>query len=74
MQPKYATMATWTALTNMSRSTAYNLLGARKLRAIKVGSRTLIDVEAGLAWLASQPIADISTGRAAQAHQMAEAA
>jgi hypothetical protein len=47
----------------MGRSSVYEALGRGDLRAIKLGVRTLIDVEAGLAWLASMPAAEITTGR-----------
>jgi hypothetical protein len=47
----------------MSRSCAYEALGRGDLRAIKLGTRTLIDVDHGLAWLASMPAAEIATGR-----------
>lgn len=50
-------------MTGMSRSVTYEALGRGDLRAIKLGTRTLIDVEAGLAWLASMPAAEITTGR-----------
>lgn len=57
--PKYATVDNWTALSGLGRSSTYYLLAQQKLRAIKAGRRTLIDVDHGLAWLASQPAADI---------------
>jgi hypothetical protein len=41
----------------MSRTATYYALGRGDLRAIKIGNRTLIDVEAGLAWLRSLPSA-----------------
>jgi len=44
----------------MSRSGTYLAIGRGDLRAIKVGQRTLIDVPHGLAWLNSQPPAEIS--------------
>jgi hypothetical protein len=47
----------------MGRSSVYEALGPGDLKAIKLGVRTLIDVEAGLAWLASMPAAEITTGR-----------
>jgi hypothetical protein len=47
----------------MGRSSVYEALGRGDLKAIKLGVRTLIDVEAGLAWLASMPAAEITTGR-----------
>jgi hypothetical protein len=47
----------------MGRSSAYEALGRGHLRAKKLGSRTLIDVEHGLDYLASLPAAEITTGR-----------
>jgi hypothetical protein len=49
----------------MSRTATYYALGRGDLKAIKVGARTLIDVEAGLAWLRSLPAAEIRAPRAA---------
>jgi hypothetical protein len=43
----------------MSRTATYLALGRRDLRAVKCGNRTLIDVDAGLAWLRSLPQAEI---------------
>ena len=60
---KYAPIPNWCAMTGMSRSVTYEWLGRGDLRAIKLGTRTLIDVEHGLAQLASMPAAEISTGR-----------
>lgn len=64
MQPKFATIENWTALSGLGRTKSYHLISQGKLRAIKAGKRTLIDVDAGLAWLNSQPAADIRCGRA----------
>ena len=61
--PRYASVPVWCATSGMSRSTTYEALGRGDLRAIKLGARTLIDVEAGLAWLGSMPAAKITTGR-----------
>jgi hypothetical protein len=47
----------------MRRSTVYEEPGRGNLKAIKLGVRTLIDVEHGLAWLTSMPPAKITTGR-----------
>lgn len=59
--PAFAAITpTWLAISGMSRSATYRALGRGELRAIKLGSRTLIDVEAGLAWLRSQPLARIA--------------
>ena len=57
--PAYATMADWLTLSGMSRSGTYEALGRGDLRAIKLGARTLIDVQHGLAWLASLPTASV---------------
>jgi hypothetical protein len=43
----------------MSRSVTYEALGDGRLRAVKLGNATLIDVEHGLSYLASLPAADI---------------
>jgi hypothetical protein len=61
--PRYASITSWGLLSGQGRSATYEALGQGHLRAIKLGSRTLIDVEHGLAWLASMPAAKITTGR-----------
>lgn len=63
VQPKYATLETWTALSGISRTKSYYLLAEGKLRAVKAGRRTLIDVDAGLAWLRDQPAPEIKCTR-----------
>jgi excisionase family DNA binding protein len=60
MEPQFATISNWTSLSGISRAQTYNLLADGRLRAVKVGSRTLIDVPAGLAWLKAQPAAKIT--------------
>ena len=62
-RPKYCSIADWGAISGMSRSTTYEALGRGDLRAIKLGVRTLIDVEHGLGYLKSLPIAEFTTGR-----------
>ena len=64
--PKYSPIQNWCALSGMGRTSTYAALGRGDLRAIKAGSRTLIDVEAGLAWLASLPAARIRAPREAR--------
>jgi hypothetical protein len=59
LTPKFGTIDTWIALSGMGRRTTYDELGRGNLRAVKVGTRTLINIEAGLAWLHSQPAARI---------------
>ncbi len=46
---KFAAIPTWCAISGLSRTGTYHALGRGDLKAIKVGSRTLIDVEAGSA-------------------------
>ena len=58
--PAFATLADWQRLTGISRSRTYELLAAGHLRAVKLRSRTLIDVEAGLAWMRTLPAAEIA--------------
>jgi hypothetical protein len=58
--PAFATLKTWTQLSGVGRSTTYKLLGSKHLQARKVGNRLLIDVQHGLAFIRSQPIAEIS--------------
>jgi hypothetical protein len=48
----------------MSRAAVYDALSRGDLRARKLGARTLIDVQHGLAWIDSQPEADIRLRRA----------
>lgn len=63
--PKYAPIKPdWCAISGMSRRKTYEELGNGNLKAIKVGTRTLIDVEAGLAWLRTLPAAQIRPSRA----------
>lgn len=57
--PKFAPLPHWCALSGMSRTATYNALGRGDLKAIKIGARTLLDVDAGLAWLRSLPAAQI---------------
>jgi hypothetical protein len=60
MEPKFATIDGWCALTGMGRRVVYDLLGTGDLKAVKVGARTLVDCEHGLAYLRSCPAAVIA--------------
>jgi hypothetical protein len=62
-RPKYCAINDWCDLSGMRRSSVYLALTRGDLRAIKLGKRTLIDAEHGLAWLAGRPLADIRTGQ-----------
>jgi hypothetical protein len=57
--PKFAPLPQWCAISGMSRTATYNALGRGDLKAIKIGSRTLLDVDTGLAWLRSLPAAQV---------------
>jgi len=59
ISPAYASIVDWCRLTGMGRSTTYEALGRGDLQAIKLGTRTLIDVAHGLAWLATLPVASV---------------
>jgi hypothetical protein len=61
--PARATVANWCSQSGMSRSATYRALSAGHLTAVKMGSRTLIDVPHGLAWLDSLPRATFSPVR-----------
>ncbi len=60
--PARATVPTWCRISDMSRSAAYRALAQGHLKAVKMGSRTLIDVPHGLAWLNSLPAATFRAG------------
>jgi hypothetical protein len=59
MTPIYADLKTWSKMTCMNRSAIFTALARKELTAIKLGRRTLIEVEPGLAWLESLPKAEI---------------
>jgi hypothetical protein len=63
--PKFASIPKWQALTGMSRTGTYKALGRGELKVIKLGSKLLLDVDHGLAWLRSQPAAEIRAPKAA---------
>lgn len=53
--PRYASVDEWTRLSGISRTVTYDRIAKGELKAVKVGRRTLVDVEHGLSWIASQP-------------------
>jgi hypothetical protein len=57
--PQFTTIEGWCSISGMGRRVTYDEIGRGNLKAIKVGARTLIDVEVGLAWLRSRPPAAI---------------
>ena len=62
--PAFSTINGWCSISGMGRTAVYKAMSRSDLKAIKVGNRTLIDVEAGLAWLRGLPKAAIRLGRA----------
>jgi hypothetical protein len=52
------------SISGMGRTATYEWLGRGALHSIKLGTRVLIDVEAGLAWLATLPPAQIAAPKA----------
>lgn len=63
--PAYAPILVWCRLSGMSRSGTYISLGRGELRGKKIGARTVIDVAAGLAWIAGLADATIRAPRGA---------
>ncbi|WP_428490114.1 hypothetical protein [Rhodopila sp.] len=63
--PKFMTIDGFTEWSGLGRTRIYYLLGGGDLKAIKVGRRTLIDMEHATEWLSSRPAADIRTVRRA---------
>lgn len=59
MQKRYVPLPDWYALSGMRKTKTYEWLGLKRLRAIKVGKRVLIDLPHGLKALASMPRANI---------------
>ena len=63
--PAFASIKRWCEISGLGRSVIYQMLGDGRLRAIKAGNRTLIDVHAGLAYLNTLPTATIRAPRKA---------
>ena len=64
--PKFATIDNWLRISGMGRRTTYDEIGRGNLKAIKLNGRTLLDVEAGLAWMRSLPAPSIRAPRERQ--------
>ena len=56
---EFATLSDWLVISGMGRTVTYEALARGDLRAIKLGTRLLIDVPHGLAWLRTRPPANI---------------
>jgi hypothetical protein len=61
---KFTPIPDWLEMSGMKRTGCYNALARGHLKAIKLGNRTLIGVEAGLAWLRSLPAPQIRAPKA----------
>jgi excisionase family DNA binding protein len=58
LRPKFVSVRDFAKLSGIGRTNIYAHLAKGNLRAVKVGGQTLIDADAGLAWIASQPAAE----------------
>jgi hypothetical protein len=62
--PKFAPIEPdWCTISGMSRRMTYEEIGRGNLKAVKLGTRTLVDVEHGLEYLRSLPAAKIRPSR-----------
>ena len=66
VQPSFVSIKEWCRISGMGMTSAYAALARGELAAIKLGRRTVIDLEAGLAWLRSRPVWSPSGPVAAQ--------
>jgi excisionase family DNA binding protein len=57
VEPRLLSVEQTAIMLGVGSSTVYNLIGAKKLAAIKIGDRSLIKVEAIDKFIASQPAA-----------------
>ena len=55
LTPRYMPLSLSSPFLGLTRCKLYALLGSGEIRAVKVGKRTLIDIEHALAWLGSLP-------------------
>ena len=58
--PQYASILRASEILGLGRSTIYKLAGQRKLRLVKAGGRTLVDVGHAMQWLLTLPLANIA--------------
>lgn len=68
-RPRYASIDAFCDLSGLGRSNVYQRLSGGDFLAVKVGRKTLIDVDHALNWIASQPRAAIRIRRHAGAGQ-----
>lgn len=58
--PKFASIPKACEILGFSRSKLYELVALRSLRLVKVGNRSLVDMDHALNWMATLPEAQIS--------------
>jgi excisionase family DNA binding protein len=63
--PRYTSINTACDILGFGRSKLYELAGEGSIRIVKVGGRSLVDIEAALAWMATLPVASIAPLRKA---------
>ena len=63
LTPKFYRLEEWYLYASMGRSSTYRAIAAGKLKAVKNGSRLLIDAESGEEFLNSLPRAEIKPDR-----------
>ena len=66
--PRYAPISRACDITGLGRSTIYKLAGQGRLRLVKAGGRTLVDIEHAIQWMATLPLANIAPASTAAAH------
>lgn len=59
---RYVSVRDWCRITGLGKTTTYAMMADHRIRAIKIGSRTLIDLPFGLGHLASMPAVQLTTG------------
>ena len=62
---KFATVVGWCKISGQTRTKTYQALADGHLKAVKNGRTTLVDVDAGLAWLRTLPTARFGSKKAA---------
>jgi excisionase family DNA binding protein len=65
--PPYTTISHACEILGFGRSKLYELAADGSIRIVKVGGRSLVDIEAALAWMKTLPEAKISPVRAKSA-------
>jgi hypothetical protein len=63
VQPRYAPFPEWEKISGMKRTQTYEKAAEGSIRIVKLGKKSLVDVDHGLAYMASLPAADIRTGK-----------